>query len=465
MFCFIHIRHMCLLAFVSLCFFVGFGPGCAATPQGEKTHEPAGQEALVEKVSEPAQIERVSEPIVEEPLADAASESIEPEPVPERSVERGVPELTKEESPEQVRDVWEEQIPEAAKEASPETIVEKAPVGKPFLYTSQTDGKIFTYEVDTTNGQLKRLHQHQGGALMRFLSFHPKKTHVYAVSGNKVQSFKINQKTGALSFLNEAKSGEFGTHLEVDHTGRFVFVASYGGNQVSMLPIKANGRVSAATFQKGGQNNTSFCVKAHQVRVHPSNKFVYVPCLGSDYILRFAFDAATGTLTQKGKHSVIKGAGPRHMDFHPTQPWAYVVNELDSSVVVFDVNTNNGALTQKQTVRTLPLQVSAPSKSSDIHVSPDGKYLYAINREPLNNVAMFSIGGQGKLKLLGHVSTNGQHARSFVIDPFLPYMYIANANSQNLGHFQVDAAGKLTHTKTYGGFTNRLFFVGILRLP
>jgi len=227
--------------------------------------------------------------------------------------------------------------------------------------------------------------------------------------------------------------------------------------------LNAKGIPMKPFFQRGGRENTTFCQKAHQVRVHPNNRFVYIPCLGSDYVQVLAFDASKGTLQLRQKAKNKSGAGPRHMDFHPSKSVAYVVNELDSTVNVFSIQANQGTLTLLQTITTLPKGTTSPSKSSDIHVSPDGRFVYAINREPLNNIAIFSVDTQGKLTSVGHISSGGIHSRSFVIDKHLPYMFVANAKSNNVVTFRVDKkTGKLTKLRTLSKLQALPYFVGIL---
>ena len=334
------------------------------------------------------------------------------------------------------------------------------PAGVPYLYVGETNARISVYQVTPSDGTLSKVGDFKRNGSMSFLAFHPQKTHVYATINNNVEGLALGSDGVPSSFVGEASIGAKGTHLEVEPSGRYVLAVSYDGDAVAMFPLSpAVGAPMTAVYSKSG---SSYCANAHQVRVHPSGRFAYVPCLGSDHILVLGLDANQGKITEGTPVSTQSGAGPRHLDFHPTLDVAYVVNESDSTVNAYSVNTSSGALSEIQSISTLPSGTSNPSASSDIHVSPDGRHLYAINREPLDNIAIFSIDGQGKLAAVGHESTGGTHSRSFVISADGKHVFVGNSKSKDVVTFSRASDGKLTKLRTESGFASNVWFVGLL---
>jgi 6-phosphogluconolactonase len=328
------------------------------------------------------------------------------------------------------------------------------------LYVGQV-GAITAMKLTIGTGKLvKETNQTLTGSL-QFVAFHPKSDWLYLLNQNRVEAYRIPASPGGkFALLGSQALNERATHLTLDATGKYVFAVSYKGNQLAMFPIGSNGAPIKAVFTKGGVNNKTFCVKAHQVRVHPNNRFVYVPCLGSNHTQVFSFDATKGTLALKQTVKVQNGAGPRHLDFHPTKPYLYLLNELTSTVFVYQVNTTTGKLTRQQTLSNLP-QGSAlsGSKSSDIRVSADGAYAFAVNREPLNNIALYAIQGTGKLKSLGHVSTGGVHARTLAVGPQGRFLYVGNTKSKSLVVLKRNSASKWSKVGSYS-FPTDVWYVG-----
>jgi 6-phosphogluconolactonase len=139
------------------------------------------------------------------------------------------------------------------------------------------------------------------------------------------------------------------------------------------------------------------------------------------------------------------GSGPRHLTFHPFKSIAYVVNELNGTIECMRVDTLTGALTKFQTISTLAEGNSNEASCADIHIAPSGNYLYASNRGPFNNIAMYSINSKtGELSLIGHQSVKGKTPRNFIIDPSGTYLLVANQDSDNVVTFRIDQeTGKL----------------------
>lgn len=280
---------------------------------------------------------------------------------------------------------------------------------------------------------------------------HPRAEHFYTSTTNGyVNAFAV-EKDGKLRFLGRKMFDGEGTHADIDRTGRHLFVAGYGTGTLAMVTIEGGGGQFGATrtFRPG--------TRAHQVRVHPSNRHVYVPCLGSNHVAQYTLDADAGTLTPMTPPTVAAAGGPRHLDFSPDGTRAYVLSETSGQVHVYTVETN-GALRPLQTV------ASQGGSSSDIHVSPDGKRVYAVFRGA-NEIGLYNVDAEGKLTFVEKKSTGGSHSRSFAIDPAGRFLLIAHANGGGLVRFSIDAGtGKLTQLPNpLAG--NGVWFVGFAGLP
>lgn len=272
-----------------------------------------------------------------------------------------------------------------------------------------------------------------------------------------VSAFAIDRETGKLRLLNQASSGGEGPcHVVVDRTGRWVFVANYGGGSVAMLPVRADGHLGepAAFFQHQGSSVNPQRQKephAHGVTLSPDQRFLFVPDLGLDRVMVYRFDAVVGTLAPAElPYAVVSsGAGPRHFAFHPNGQFAYAINELDSTVTGFAYNAERGSLSQIGSVSTLPRGFTGQSSTAEIQVHPSGKFLYGSNRGH-DSIAVFSVTPRdGAIKAVECVPTGGKTPRNFAIDPSGRWLWAANQGSDNIVLFSIDSAtGRLRPTGT-----------------
>lgn len=306
-------------------------------------------------------------------------------------------------------------------------------------------GGIHTFVVDPDAGALLKKAVVDGGTNPSFLAFHPSKPLVYAVnegSPGSVVAFELALATAALTRINHASSGGNGpAHVSVDRPGELVLAANYGSGTVAVLPIQPNGGVSAPTDVKTPG------AKAHQVLTGPSNKWVFVPCLGADHVAQFALDPALGELTpnQVPTMPTANGAGPRHLDFHPSGKFAYLINELNSTLVAATFDDATGRLTPSVTVSTLPADFMGANTTAEVLVHPNGGFVYGSNRGH-DSIVIFRIdGSSGALTLVGHQPTGGAHPRSFGFTPEGSLMLVANKQSDTITGFRVNAVtGTLT---------------------
>jgi 6-phosphogluconolactonase len=297
-----------------------------------------------------------------------------------------------------------------------------------------------------------------------FLALHPKEPVLYAISevskfGDRktgsVHAFAIDKKTGKLTPLNSETSGGAGPcHLDVDAKGRCVVVANYGGGSVQALPIKKDGSLGApGTFvQHEGSSVNPSRQKAphgHAIVVDPSQKFALACDLGLDKVLIYKLDAAKAQLTPNvpAFATVAPGAGPRHIAFRPDGKFAYVINELNCTMTAFAWDSRRGALTEVQTISTLPGELQKGYSTAEVYVHPNGKFVYGSNRGHDSIVVYASDAKTGKLALVEHESTQGKTPRHFGIDPTGKFLLAENQGSDSIVVFRIDGkTGALTAT-------------------
>lgn len=296
-----------------------------------------------------------------------------------------------------------------------------------------------------------------------FMAISASSTNLYAASEatNRAGAYEIDQQTGALAFINDVGVGGNGpAHIAVDATGQYVLIANYGNGTVSVAPVQANGGLGAVT------QTLSPGANAHQIVLDPTNKYAFVPCLGVDRLHQYLFDVATGTLTPNAvpSLSVAAGAGPRHLAFAPSAPFAYLLNEKNSTLQALAFDPATGRMTSLQTTTTRAAGATGANTTAEVWVHPNGKFVYTSNRGD-NNLAVFAIGGDGKVSLVGHRATGGATPRMFTFDPSGTFVYVANQGSNNVFPFPVDPTTGMLGAPGAAVSAPSPSFVGIAALP
>ncbi len=332
-------------------------------------------------------------------------------------------------------------------------------------YTGQqSESKgIYAFRMDVATGNLTPLGLAGETISPAFLAVHPNRRFLYAVNevgeidgkkGGAVNAFALDSNTGKLTLLNQEPSkGINPCHLTADKVGKTVLVANYGGTAAT-FPIQPDGRLSEASSvveHKGSSTNPTRQEGPHPhgIYLDPANKFAVVPDLGQDKILVYRFDAARGTLVANDppSASLRPGAGPRHFAFHPQARYAYVINELKSTITAFSYDSSKGILTEIQTLSTLPADFKGENTTAEIAVHPSGKFLYGSNRGH-DSIAVFHIDSKkGTLTSVQYQSTLGKTPRNFGIDPTGKFLLAANQDSNTLVVFKIDPkTGHLSST-------------------
>ena len=322
-------------------------------------------------------------------------------------------------------------------------------------YTLGKSEGIYVYRFDVASGGLRFVSKAVGIDNPSFLAFDNQNQHLYAVNELKefegeptgtVSAFSVDAGSGELSFLNKKLThGQDPCYLMLDKTGRYVLVANYTSGSLCVLPVLDEGYLgdSVDFIQHRGSSVNQQRQEgphAHSIVLDGANRFAYAPDLGLDKVMIYVFDEKNGQLMPNTElwFKANCGAGPRHFTFHPNGSYAYLINELDSTIVTFSYDRGSGSLKEIQTVSALPEDFSGVSTCADIHVTASGKFLYGSNRGHDSIVAFRIDQRTGKLSFLDHTSTGGQTPRNFTIDPTDRYLLVANQDSDSVVTFRID---------------------------
>lgn len=320
---------------------------------------------------------------------------------------------------------------------------------------------IYLLSLDTDSGKLSHVSAVAAGTNPSFLALAPGGQFLYAVNesgnfrgtdGGGMSALAVDPVTKALTMINaEATLGSASCYASVSPDGGWVLSANYGGGSVSALPILADGSLGKLSHKvqhhgKGPNAERQENSHAHSVIFDPTGKFALAADLGLDRIFIYRFDTQTGryTANQPDGVDVHPGAGPRHMAFHPDGTTMFLANELDWSVCVFRWNAAQGQLTLLQTLSSLEETFQGENSSADIHLTPDGNFLYVSNRGR-NSLTCFSVdSGEHRLKRLEISPSYGNWPRNFAIDPTGSYLLAANQYSNDIAVCRIDhETGKL----------------------
>jgi 6-phosphogluconolactonase len=335
-------------------------------------------------------------------------------------------------------------------------------IEKEILYVASSEG---LYVVEFNRSQKAfNLIQQVSDRTGSFQAIHPDGNFLYTISGKSVTpdndygsvaAYQIDQDTGMLSFINiRSAEGRGPAHVSIDPQGRFAYVSNYGEGNLSSYPIRDDGSLGEAVSviqHEGSSINEQRQKKPYVHSAIPSEdgKFVYVSDLGIDKIMIYEVDQETGELSpaESPYVEIEPGSGPRHFTLHPQKDFAYSVDELSSTVTVLAFDSSTGALQLVQRVDMLPEDYDEASYSADIHISPDGRFLYASNRGH-DSLAIYSIDtATGQIELLRHESTRGGHPRNFAVDTKGQYVFVTNRDDNNLVLFERDLdTGLLEYT-------------------
>jgi 6-phosphogluconolactonase len=274
-------------------------------------------------------------------------------------------------------------------------------------------------------------------------------------TGQTISSYRIDPEKESLTLLNQQSSGGADpSYICMDASKKFVLVANYKGGSVAVIAINHDGSLGEMTTNIKHEGRSLDTVRqtqpyAHSIRLDPTNRFALVADLGLDKLFVYRFNSTTGSLESNDPPfiKVSPGSGPRHIAFHPNGKFVYLVNEMASTVITYAWDSATGKLTELQTSSTLPPDFNGKNACAEIEVSPNGKFLYASNRGH-ESLAVFAIDNTtGKISLHENIPTQGKSPRNFEFDPTNKWLIVTNHNSDNALVFKVDNKnGHLTPT-------------------
>lgn len=298
-----------------------------------------------------------------------------------------------------------------------------------------------------------------------FLEIHPSKKFLYAVNRSSVvdgkewgtiSAFLIDSASGMLTLINEQSSyGRGPCHISFDKSGKFAFVSNYNDGNLVVYAVLDNGNVSDSLqlvqhHGNGINPERQEGPHVHSAMVSPDNRFLYVADLGIDRVMIYELDSSSGMLKPATipYAEVEPGSGPRHFEIQPDGKTLFLADELSSTTSVFSRDTVNGSLTEIQRISSIPEGFREQNTNADIHIHPDGKFLYVSNRGH-NSIAMYQIHKNGFLSVIGYQSTLGDRPRNFMIDKTGRLLFAANRNSDNINVFEMNGeTGMLDFTGT-----------------
>jgi 6-phosphogluconolactonase len=323
---------------------------------------------------------------------------------------------------------------------------------------------IYVYRLDVSSGSIAQCALAEGVPNPSYLAFHPSHRLLYAVNELKefegapsgaISAFSLNPHNGKLSLLNRKPThGTDPCHLTLDKLGTHVLVANFMSGSVCVLPVREDGSLGDATDFVQHQGSSADPVRqtgphAHAITFDEAGRYAFVPDLGIDKVIVYQFDPDRGKLEPNDEPWVElpAGAGPRQLVMHPGGGYAYLVNELNSTMTAFRYDQDGGILREIQTLSTLPEDFQGANTCAEVQISPSGRFLYGSNRGH-DSIVIYAIDQvDGTLTCVGHENTQGKTPRNFVVGPAGQFLLAANQDSDSVVTFRLDpASGELEPT-------------------
>ncbi|RJX37696.1 lactonase family protein [Paenibacillus pinisoli] len=321
-------------------------------------------------------------------------------------------------------------------------------------YAEASDQGLRVFRLDESSGQLTETGSYAGLKNPTFIHVDAERKLLYSISegvnadgqkAGEAASFRIDVQEGTLRRISQRLTVAGTTcHIQRDQGNRFLTVTSYHGGMTGLLRIEGDGSIGELADVR--QHEGSSVDAERQDRPHPHSsfyspdgRFLLVQDLGLDVIAVYRLDAEEGKLVAHDTVKLHGGAGPRHLTFHPSGKFAFVINELDSSITSLAYDASEGKLEVLGTVSTLPADYTGENGTAEIAISGDGRYLYGSNRGH-DSIVVFGVNPEnGSLSLIQHISSGGGHPRHFSLTPNGQYLLAANRDANNIVTFRVDA--------------------------
>lgn len=320
-------------------------------------------------------------------------------------------------------------------------------------YSSRDEKGLKVYKLNEETGALSLVAEYGGLQNPTFLNIDAGNGRLYAISeavspegkkSGEAAAYRIDRTTGELELINKAGTVENTTcHIQRDSQSRYLTVTSYHGGMIGLLSIDENGGIGELldTIQHEG----SGAHPVNQDRPHPHSSFyspgeryVYIQDLGLDIVAAYELDRQGNKLEHRSTVKLAPGAGPRHLAFHPSAPFVYVVNELNSTVTIMKLNSATGSLEILDSISTLPENFEGENGCAEIAISGDGGYVYASNRGHDSIVVYKTDAETGLLTIVQYMPTGGGHPRHFALTPNGKWLLAANRDDNNIVTFRVN---------------------------
>lgn len=319
-------------------------------------------------------------------------------------------------------------------------------------YTKGESKGIYTFTLDTQENKLSQLRVAAEADNPTYLNISKDNRFLFSVvkegDSGGIAAFTVNSQTGELTPLNtQLLEGSSPCHVSVDSQTKIVFSANYHKAEVVSYLVN-NGvltkPVSIIQHEGSGPDSRQEKAHTHFAEMTPDENFLAVCELGSDQLITYQVDE-NGNLKEVTRLAVRPGSGPRHLTFHPNERFAYIMTEFSSEVIALRYHAENGSFEVIQTISTIPEDFNENNQGSAIHISSDGRFVYAGNRGH-NTIAVFQVDSDtGRLELVERVSTDGDWPRDFSLDPSGKFLVASNQNSSNLVLYSRNTeTGKLT---------------------
>jgi 6-phosphogluconolactonase len=335
------------------------------------------------------------------------------------------------------------------------------------MFAPEKEGGIRAFHLDPATGAIAAAKETPGIPHPFFIAVAPDGKTLYSIRADKfggpengeVIAWRIADRDGTLELIGRSSThGTVSCHLDVEPTGRTVLVSNYTTGNLVSLPLKSDGTPGDAVsiLQQTGSGANPKRQKEphpHSMMASPAHvdgqgggRYAYAADLGTDSVLCFKLDAAKAELAplDPPRAKTAPGSGPRHLAFHPHASRLYCINELDNTIVAFDVDPATGRLAERQTISTLPAGFTGESYTADLKFTPDGHFLYGTNRGH-DSIAVYKVAADGKLETVEIVPSLGKGPQNLAITPDGRFLLCANMPGKNLAVFRIDAAtGRLT---------------------
>lgn len=362
-------------------------------------------------------------------------------------------------------------VPAARAPAARADPVRAAPPPYTYAYVgtyTPNGGGIYLFRMDSATGALTQVQVFDDIRNPSWLAINPARTRLYAISeidnyegmrSGAVVSYAIDPESASITRLGALSSaGTTPSHVSVHPTGKFVFVANYGGGNVAVFPVGPDGALKDPTDVRPsvGQRHHAralddppgqFAVSdhdgahPHMVAADPGGQFVIANDAGLDLTLVWRFDAQAGRLLPADAPVIAapSGSAPRHFVFHPNGRIFYNLYEHDAKVAVYDYEGSRGAFKFKQLISALPPKFGGSNLSSEIIITADGRFLYVANRLH-NAVSIFAVAGDGQLRMITETWVHADYPKSLAIDPTGEFLYSCNQKGDSITSFRISAA-------------------------